>query len=122
VKNETLRPGLDEALTQQLIQDFTRDGRLKIVEAAPDLILDCRITNFERTPHAYDAAQQVSTWKISITASVQCPNRARSETLWEGPVSIWVLYDAGSETEADGLRKGIEKLSQEILDKTLTAW
>lgn len=122
VKNETVRPGLGEALTHQLIQGFTRDGRLRVVESAPDLLLECRITNFNRTPHAYDAAQRVSSYKISMEASARCQNRVRSELLWEGLVSIWVLYDPGSETEEDGIRKGIEELSREILDKTLTAW
>jgi hypothetical protein len=121
--NETVKPGLAEALTEQLINDFTQDRTLKIdnVDRA-SIILDCAIKNYERSPQSYTANQEVIAWKIVLEASAKTTDRAKSEQLWQDNVSISITYDDKTETEDQGIDKAIKKLSQEILRKVLTSW
>ncbi len=123
VANQTIRPRLGEQLTEQLIQKFNQDGHLRVTSGTQgDLVMECRITNFTKIPPAYDATQRVYAWRITIDAQVKCQDLVRYETLWEGPVNGWVTYDPNTQTEDDGITGAIEKLSDEIIRKTITAW
>jgi len=123
VTNQTIRPRLGEELTEQLIRKFNQDGHLRVTSGAQgDLVLECRITNFTKIPPAYDATQRVYAWRITIDARVKCQDLVHYETLWEGPVNGWVTYDPNTQTEDDGIAGALEKLSDEIIRKTITAW
>lgn len=123
VENQTIRPGLGEALTDQLIKDFNKDRHLRVtnIENA-DVLLECLITNYNRLPQSYDADQNVYAYQITLDASSKCEDKVKSEIIWEGPVSVWISYDPNSETEDKGIEKAVVKLSLEILRKTLTSW
>lgn len=123
VENQTIRPGLGEALTDKLIIDFNKDRHLRVtnIENA-NVVLECLITGYNKIPQSYDAAQNVYAYQITIDASGKCEDKVKSEIIWEGGVSTWVTYDPNSETEEKGIEKAIAKLSSEILRKTLTSW
>lgn len=121
--NETIKPGLAEALTDSLIVAFTHDRTLKLenIDRA-DLILDCAIKNYERSPQSYTANQEVIAWKIVLEVLAKTTERVNSEQIWQGNVSISITYDDKTETEDQGIDKAIKKLSQEIVRKVLTSW
>lgn len=122
-ENRTVRPGLSELLTETLIQDFNRDGRLRIVKPErATLILYTTITNFEKSPQEYDASQNVYLWKITIEAQIDCEDRVKKSTYWKGPISAWIAYDPSKESEDEGIKRAIEKLSEEITRRILTSW
>ena len=123
VENQTIRPGLGEALTDSLISTFNRDRHLRLtsIENA-HVVLECRINNFSKTPQSYDAQQNVFAYQVTIDASGKCEDKVKSEIIWEEPVSVWVTYDPNTETEDKGIEKAIAKLASEILRKTLTSW
>jgi hypothetical protein len=123
VGNETIKPGLGDMLTVQLIDDFTQDRNLKITPIdKANIVLNCAIKNFERSPQSYNADQTVIAYKITLTAGVIATDNIKSASLWEGDITSWITYDAASETEDIGVDRAIKKLSQDILRKTLTAW
>lgn len=110
-------------LTSQLIDDFTQDRNLKVTPIdKANIVLNCAINNYEKTPQSYNADQTVIAYRITLTASVVAMDNTKSASLWEGDISSWITYDAASETEDIGIARAIEKLSQDILRKTLTAW
>lgn len=125
VENQTVKPGLDDLLTNQLINDFTNDRSLKIEQLnRADLILESRITNYERSPQSYNANQEVSIYKISMNIYVRIRDKTITEeaNLYNGDISSWITYDAQTEDEEVGVSKMITKLAQEVVRKTLTAW
>jgi hypothetical protein len=123
VTNQTIRPQLGEQLTDRLITDFNQDGHLRVVSGTEgNLVLECRITNYTKIPPAYNADQKVYAWRITIDAQVKCEDMVRYQTLWENPVSGWVTYDPNTQSEDDGIKEAIGKLSDEIIRKTITAW
>jgi Lipopolysaccharide-assembly len=123
VGNQTIRPGLGEALTDSLISAFTKDRHLRVtnIENA-DVVLTCQITSYDKAPQSYDAAQNVYAYQITINASCQCEDKVKSETIWEEGVSAWITYDPNAVTEDKGVDQAIAKLSTEILRRTLTSW
>lgn len=68
--NNTHEPYVDTVLTQDVVNEFLSDGRLKVagLEDA-DLILRCKIMKFELTPAAYTANSYVQTYNVSIMIS-----------------------------------------------------
>jgi predicted type IV restriction endonuclease len=124
VGNETIKPGLGELLTEQLTNDFTQDRSLKITNLdKANLVLECKIVNYEKSPQSYTSEQEVSVWKVTLGAEVSANNKTKpdAEALTAGNVSAWITYNA-EKTEDEGINLAIEKLSQEILRKVLTAW
>lgn len=125
VENQTMKPGLGDFLTSQLTDDFTKDRSLKITQIdRADLVLECRIMNYDRSPLSYNANQQVQTYKTTLTASVKVTDKSKQEAepLYIGEVSTWIISDAQSENEEIGINHAIKKLSQEIIRKVLTTW
>ncbi|MEO0074579.1 MAG: LptE family protein [candidate division WOR-3 bacterium] len=125
VGNQTVKPNLGELLTNQLIDDFTNDRTLVIVpNERANLILECRIINYERSPQSYTANQEVINYRITMSAFIDIIDKTKfsDESLYRGEVSSWITYDVSQESEDDGINKVIKKLSLEILRKVLTAW
>jgi hypothetical protein len=46
----------------------------------------------------------------------------KSQALWSGVVPVTVNYDPATETEDQGIDRGLSKLSAEIVRRTLIAW
>lgn len=123
VENQTIRPGLGELLTEKLIEDFTKDRNLRVtsIEKA-NIVLECKISNFEKTPQAYDVSQEVYAYRIVIDVSGRCEDRVLGEVIWEEKISTFATYDPDKEPEDEGIKRALEKISLEVLRKTLIAW
>jgi hypothetical protein len=122
-ENKTLKTGLEEILTNTLIETYRRDKRLEIASLEDaDIIIHCQLTNYNKTPFSYDAAQNISVWKVTIDCTVQCEEKTKGSNLWEDNFSTFGTYDPNSETEEKAINQAMEKLSQDILNKTFSQW
>lgn len=123
VENQTSRPGLDVQLTDLLVRGFTRDGSLRIADLErADIVLTCKVSGFEKLPQTYDASQAIATWRLTLQAQVNAQDRVKAQPLWTGSVPMTVNYDAVTETEEQGITRALDKLSAEIIRRTLIAW
>ena len=123
VENQTIKPGLDLALTDSLVKGFARDGSLRVADLKEaDLVLRCKIDGYEKLPQTYGANQDVTTWRITLRAQIESQDQAKSQSLSSGVVSVTANYDAGSETEEQGIARALDKLRTEIIRRTLIAW
>lgn len=123
VENQTSRPGLDVQLTDLLIQGFTRDGSLRIADLEhADVVLNCKVNGYEKLPQAYDANQAIATWRVTLQAQADAQDRAKAQPLWSGSVPVTVNYDAVTETEEQGVSRALDRLSAELIRRTLIAW
>ncbi len=122
-ENNTLKIGLEEILTNTLIETYRRDKRLEITSLEEaDIIIHCQISNYNKTPFSYDANQNISVWKVTIDCVAQCEERLKGNSLWEDKFSAFGTYDPNSETEEKAINQAIEKLGQNILRKTFSQW
>ena len=122
--NQTTESGLRELLTDRLAQAFVGDNTLKVVpEQQADGILRGSVISYSREPYTYSKAEVVSEYVSRIGIKLQFVNRRSQKVIWEETnMSNWGVYNAVSETENDGKSRAIDKLVEDILNKTVKGW
>jgi hypothetical protein len=123
--NQSTESGLRELLTDKLSQAFVTDNTLKVVpEQQADGVLRGTVISYAREPYTYSKSEVVSEYKSTVTVKVQFVNRRSQKVIWEeSNMSNWGTYDAAKgETEDDGKNRAIDKLVEDILNKTVKGW
>jgi hypothetical protein len=122
--NQTTESGLREQLTDRLAQAFVNDNTLKVVpEQQADGILRGSVISYSREPYTYSKAEVVSEYVSRIVIKLQFVNRRSQKVIWEETnMSNWGTYKADSESENDGKSRAIDKLVEDILNKTVKGW
>lgn len=69
VANATLERGPEELLTDVLIEAFARDGRVRVVETAPDLILDATLVAYRLGARDFDEDQRIVGRHVDVTVT-----------------------------------------------------
>ncbi|MBN2001590.1 LptE family protein [candidate division KSB1 bacterium] len=124
-ENKTVEFGLAEELTDMLVDEFTRDNSLKITEkSAADISVDGSIVRIDDRAGAFNENEQVQDIKIYITVAVKVNDQVKRTLLWEERITQWGGYDpaSGPDARVDGITEALEKISQEILNKTVSGW
>jgi hypothetical protein len=123
-ENQTTEAGLRELLTDRLAQAFVNDNTLKVVpQQQADGILIGTVISYAREPYTYSRAEVVSEYLCRVGVSVQFMNRRTQKVIWEEKnMSNWGTYNASTETENDGKSRAIDKLVEDILNKTVKGW
>jgi hypothetical protein len=126
--NETLEYGAEQDVTDAIIQEFTRDGTLRVVgEGDADSILRGSVVVYEDRVFSYDAGGNPRDYKLRAVARLKYEDLTESRAVWEGDVEGWAVYtpgDAQSDiTTSDDARKAaFQKLAQDVLAKTVQGW
>jgi hypothetical protein len=122
--NQSTESGLREQLSDRLSQAFVTDNTLKVVpEQQADGILRGSVVSYKREPYTYSISEVVSEYKSVIEIKVQFVNRRSQKVIWEETkMTNWGTYNAVSETENDGKSRAIDKLVEDILNKTVKGW
>jgi len=123
VENQTAKSDLDVKLTDLLIHGFAHDGSLRIADLKQaNVLLHCKLDGYEKLPQTYGGNQEITTWRITLQAQVDAQDQVKSQALWSATVPVTVNYDPATETEDQGVDRGLNKLSTEIVRRTLIAW
>jgi len=124
-ENQTPEFGMSETLTDAIINEFIRDGSLKIADRnSSDVLLTGSIVNVSTRAGAFDQQEVVEDVKVYITVRVQCFDQVKRLTLWEERLTQFGSYDPaeGPAGRTNAYEIAFEKLSQEILNKTVSNW
>jgi len=124
-ENRTAEFGVPEELTDAVIEKFTQDNSLKIADRSnADVILEGTIVRINDRAGAYNSQERVQDLKIYITVSIKCIDQVKRQVLWEERLTQWGSYDPseGPDARLDGLNDAIDKVSEEILNKTVSGW
>jgi hypothetical protein len=102
-ENQTIEPGLPEALNQALRQEIQRDGSYRLrTDADPDVLVRGVITRYERRPLAYQPTDVISAtdYELRLTAQLTAVDRISGRVLVErrltGRTSIRLGNDLAS--------------------------
>ncbi len=121
--NKSLQYGLQQDLTQKLIDRFIQDNTLKVVAAADaDAILRGEVVRYERVAYTYDKGDNVSEYKVNIYVNFVLERKGGKVLLERQNLLGWGVYEAASETEDDGRLEAIDKLARDIVDETTKSW
>ncbi len=119
--NRTPEPNLDIRMTQALTQQFLLDGRLKVVEANPDSILSGRVVSYVLRPLAYDGANNVIEYQVTMGVEVVFTATATGKVLLKQIITDTSQYSvtqsvAGSEGARDAAVKvAAQKMAERII-------
>lgn len=123
--NQTAEFGITETLTDAVIDEFVRDGSLKIAERSnADVLLMGTITSISDRAGAYDQREIVQDVKVYITVRLECTDQVKRQTMWSERITQFGSYDPaeGPEGRTTAYDQAFEKLSQDILNKTVSNW
>ncbi len=119
-ENQTPEFGIEQQITDLLIQAITRDATLKI--ASPrnaDSRIAATLLRIEDRAGQYDQTEQASDFRIVITVKIAFEDIRKRKILWEETITQWGAYSANRD---DGIGQAVEKLSADILNRTVSGW
>ncbi|MCP4581323.1 MAG: LptE family protein [candidate division Zixibacteria bacterium] len=124
-ENKTTEYGLEDLITEGLSQEFLTDNTLKVVpEGRADLIATGAVTSYAHEPYTYDASETVQEYicRISLAVKIQYVNSEK--ILWEdNNLSDFGVYSVvDGQTRDEGNQAAMDKLIEEILNRTVKGW
>lgn len=79
--NESLEPNIESALTHGIIEEFLKDGRLKIVpENRADAVLTGAVTSYRREAITFDSDFNVTSYRTYITINFKMQEQVGRKT------------------------------------------
>lgn len=122
-RNNTSEFGLEDRMTDQIIDALIADGNLKIVSMDnAEAVLSGVLTTYERKPYNPDENDQVESYSIRMLFDIQLTKRADNTTIWKDKINRIGVYNLETETEEDGQARAIALLIDDIVEKTTKSW
>lgn len=123
-EDQTQEYGLRESLTQKLVDAYVQDNTLKVVnQKNSDSILYGTITRYLREAHTFDENENVNEYKVRIFVKATLEETKKKKILWEEDnLEGWAIYSATEETEDEGKEKALQKLAEDIVNRTVKGW
>jgi hypothetical protein len=128
--NETVEYGLEQELTEAVLETFVADGHLKVVaEKDADSVILGRIVEYENQVFGYDSKEQAQEYQVVIRIAVVFKDQVKNKIRWEESSMVetsryFVKAIAGQDptTEEDGRKKAVSALADNILTRTVQGW
>lgn len=123
-ENQTREYGIRESLTQKVVDVYVQDNTFKVVnEKIADSILSGIITRYLREAHTFDENENVKEYKVRIFVKVVLEETKKKKIIWEEEnLEGWGIYSATDETEDEGKEKALQKLAEDIVNRTVKGW
>jgi hypothetical protein len=125
-ENETAQYGIEQELTEAVVQAFTTDNRLTVVsESDADIMLRGVIVQYERGALTFDRAQTVEEFRVSINISVALEDLSEGKIVWEdNTMNAWESYSETTEgvSEDEATAAVMQTLASDIVSRTLEGW
>ncbi|MCX6639885.1 MAG: LptE family protein [bacterium] len=130
-ENKTAEYGISEEITDKLTLAFQKDNTLKISsEQDADAILRGVLVKIDDVPYTYSGTGtgqnfDIGEYKLSLTVSLEYYDQMKNEVIWKKDLSSWGTYNhqTGSPDErTQGFEQAIDKLTQDIVNLTISGW
>ncbi len=121
-ENRTIKVGLGEDMSRELIHQFMADGTMRITsEGKSQLKLTGEVSYFNKEPYVYSGNQTVYKYKITLSCKIKCLDLTKNTTYWEGEISDWATFDQNQD-ETVGIKEAMTKVAKETVRRILTNW
>jgi hypothetical protein len=124
-ENRTAEFGISETLTDAVIDEFIRDGSLQIADrGSADVLLTGAIVSVSDRAGAFDQDETVQDIKVYISVQIECLDQVKRQQMWQERITQFGSYDPaqGPTGRTDAYDQAFERISQEILNKTVSNW
>ncbi len=123
-ENRTSEGGLSEDLTDKLARAFIDDNTLRLVpESRADAVLRGAVISYELEAYTFDQNEVVSEYIVRVGLDIGFFEKKNAKVIWEEKrMTSWGTYNSVTETEDDGKEEALNKLVEDILNKTVKGW
>ena len=123
--DRTAYPGIQELVTDSVIESFVTDNTLKVVdESKADIILTGTIQSVNQRAAAVKSGETVSEYQIYVNVKVVCEDVKMSKKLYEKVFSQYgLMSNTGGQDEKDAaINSAVELITEDIVNTTLGGW
>ena len=122
-ENNTVELALADRMTDLVMDAFIRDGKMQIVAPGnADAVLTGTLTNYRRSQFEYDENDQVTSYSVVMTFQIALKNPDGETDIWSATISQEGFYDVATETEEDAQEEAIDRLIDDIINRTTNPW
>ena len=123
LENTSLEPGIQQALTDSLIQAFVSDGALRVVdEDRADAVLKGTVVEVQEEPFTYGQQADADQYRITVFLDMTCTDTREKKPLWEEKrlrgYGVYSASERREEARRAGLAAAFEMLTRDIVDRT----
>lgn len=116
-ENLTREPQLENQLTNEVIEIFSRQKNIRQVPFADaEAVLSGKIRSYDSRALSYSQDDQISKYRASMTIEVRLQRKDTQELLWDGTLRWQTEYDAAPDKMLQGDE---ERLAQDELARRL---
>lgn len=114
-ENKTIQYGLEERITNLLIEELLKDDDLEISpqEETSTAVLKGEITSYQRTPISYDQNGGVKRYKVYLQIAFSLYSSMNQGVLFQKQIDETVTY-ASTESEETAIENALLNLAHDI--------
>ena len=121
------RPGIENDVTNTVIERFVFDGNLKIeTKDNADLILKGDLVGYDQAPLRYDQDDNIEEYRISVVVNIELWDVVKDKPLWQktGFAGEETYQTTGrlATSEDSARQEAIEDLARRIVERTVENW
>jgi outer membrane lipopolysaccharide assembly protein LptE/RlpB len=128
--NNTVEFGLADDITQSLVTGFVSERSMRIAqERDANAVLRGTVVAYKNQVFGYTTAERATEYEIVLTVSVSFRDMVKNRDLWkEDALTVRTTYNVvqvgttPAQTETDGRKDVIQKLTDRIVSRTVQGW
>lgn len=120
LENKTNNADIERILTEDLIDAFIKDGRVKI-KPDGDYILNGVITDYNRKVESYTSEGEIKEYRLMVKVKFSLAKISEEEPEWEKDIQESVVYPISSD-ETEGVESVASEIKDSLLRLMLESW
>jgi hypothetical protein len=112
--------GIDQEITDSVIEAVTRDNTLKIAdERSSDSLIRGTILQITDSAGAYDQNENASNFRVTIRIKIIFEDLKKQNVMWEETWTHWGEYTSD---RSEGIKEATDKIAEAIINRTVSGW
>ena len=128
--NSTTETTIEQQITEAVIARFVADNHLRVVdERSADSILRGRVAAYRNSVFGFSNTTEAQEYRVTIVVDVTLKDTVKNREMWSEPAmaktaNYYVVNVPGqtARTELDGRKEAIDKIAEEIVNRTVESW
>jgi outer membrane lipopolysaccharide assembly protein LptE/RlpB len=122
MENNTQNADIGRILTEDLIDAFINDGRIKVETSSEgDYLLKGIINNYERGPQSYTPDGEIEEYRLSVNVKFSLKKKDKEKNEWEKVINESFIYPSES-PELEAVDSVATKVKNSLLRIMLEEW
>ena len=120
-ENRSSQFDLGDTVLNGLTQQFSRDGRLKLVTQQPDCTLEGSILDWNESVYSYDSGNNVQDYMLRLTCSVTFTDLVNNQVIYENKnLALTEPYAVSPDSPSTAKSRSKEEATDELIERLFT--